>query len=752
MSDAPPVSLPPPRPLDRLGAAAGLREMGASGKAWRLDRAAARGLPVPQGWVVRDEAYRRLLAQGTLREHEEGAFEFGDPELFAQRLLWRPLRARLAVRSAFGSEDDEEVSRAGEYRSVLGVEGWRARALAEALCEVWASAGVQNVRRDVLLMEMVDAQVAGVAFTAGAAERRGARHRVNWGRGLADQRVAGVEPFESMDLDADAPRPDRAPPWAQRLRALLARVEALFGADRRWDVEWADDGETCWLLQVRPVTGDLLDDDWFTVANHKEILPELPSHFMSSVMRERAGDLFRWYRRVDSGLPADRPFLELFAGRPRINVSLLCEMMERWGLPSRLVTDSMGGDGPPCAPARPLRILGRLPVLLRMAWAQGRAVARANLQMRRWREERDAAAELALGDAVDRFGRCYVELVHGMFGLTAAMAPRLSILRRMGSLAYHGQKHRTITTEMYETLAGVVQAEAGPARDAAWRRFLEAFGHRGAFESDIAEPRYRDRGDVQPATAGTPGRERGASAGADRQATRQHRSWGRRLLDLLTTPLWWQARRPMATRERFRHEAMHMFAALRGAIRRGARVAVDAGRLPAEGDVWLLSAAEVRSLESGVGVTEADLERRRALRASWAEVRLADAFRRSEAFTRTGESAAAGDRWSGMGLASGIVEGTAWVAAHPDERPPASIEGPCVLIAPAIEAGWIPAVLTADAVAVEMGGELSHGSILLREVGKPAVTAAAGVHRSLVTGDVVRVDGATGEVVRLARR
>jgi len=726
-----------------------LRRLGAAAKAWRLDHALALGLPVPQGWVVSDEARRRLRDEGTL-SGSDAAPEWGDAELFVQRLQWRLAPIRLAVRSAFGAEDDVEQSRAGAFRTELGVEGWRAQAVAAALCRVWASgaedwAAAPALRRDVLLMEMVDAQVAGVAFTS----TDGAPHRVEWGRGLADKRVSGEGPSEILDLDLDLGRDGGGgAPWAARLRALLAKVVAVFGDTRPWDVEWADDGRTCWLLQVRPVTGVLLRDDWFTVANHKEILPELPSHLMASVMEERAGELFGFYRAIDAGLPADRPFLELFAGRPRINLSLLCDMMARWGLPTRLVTDSIGGDGPPAAPLRPLRMLRRTPALLRMAWAQCRAVPRARRSIRRWRAERVDWADLELEAAVDRLGRLYTELVHGMFGLTAAMAPALSALRRAGVLAAHGGRHRTLTTRMYDSL-GKVAAAPPERRDEAWAEFVAEFGHRGPFESDIVRPRFADA--------------RGAPGGADRAGVlpapgpanpaADSRSWGQRLTEWATAPIWWWARGPMDARETLRDEAMAGFFQLRTALLVGAERAVAQGLLPDVDAIWDLTAEEVRALGKGRGVGPAAWEARRALRAAWAGTPLRDLFRRS------GERAAAStspggeaDRWQGMGLTRGQVHGVAWVARSALDAPPPRGRHPIILVAPVVEAGWIPSVLAADAVVVEMGGELSHGSILLREVGKPAVTGARGVHTQVSTGDELVVDGGSGLVVRCAAR
>ena len=51
-------------------------------------------------------------------------------------------------------------------------------------------------------------------------------------------------------------------------------------------------------------------------------------------------------------------------------------------------------------------------------------------------------------------------------------------------------------------------------------------------------------------------------------------------------------------------------------------------------------------------------------------------------------------------------------------------------------------------VAVETGGHLSHGSIVLREIGLPAVTNAAGATNLIVTGDQITLNAERGIVFR----
>jgi pyruvate,water dikinase len=69
-----------------------------------------------------------------------------------------------------------------------------------------------------------------------------------------------------------------------------------------------------------------------------------------------------------------------------------------------------------------------------------------------------------------------------------------------------------------------------------------------------------------------------------------------------------------------------------------------------------------------------------------------------------------------------------------------------VLVVDTLEPSWAVVFPRFSAVVAELGGELSHASILLRESGIPAVVNARGAYQSIADGDLVRVDPSWGEV------
>jgi pyruvate,water dikinase len=103
----------------------------------------------------------------------------------------------------------------------------------------------------------------------------------------------------------------------------------------------------------------------------------------------------------------------------------------------------------------------------------------------------------------------------------------------------------------------------------------------------------------------------------------------------------------------------------------------------------------------------------------------------------------------GIAASPGIVTGPARVILRTDEHEQV-LPGE-ILIAPFTDPAWSPYFITAAGVVMEQGGILSHGSIVAREYGLPAVTNVASATRVIRTGDLVQVDGNRGCVSVLKR-
>jgi pyruvate,water dikinase len=162
--------------------------------------------------------------------------------------------AAVAVRSSGVAEDLAGSSFAGQYETVLGVRG--SGQLVEAVRRCWASAfsepvdayraqqRIDRAAMAVLVQQQIDADVAGVAFTADPVT--GARDMtvINAVKGLGDRLVSGESPAEEWRL-ADGLQPERPSTVGLALSeqqaigvARLAReIEAMLGPPQ--DIEWA---------------------------------------------------------------------------------------------------------------------------------------------------------------------------------------------------------------------------------------------------------------------------------------------------------------------------------------------------------------------------------------------------------------------------------------------------------------------------------------------------------------------------------
>jgi pyruvate,water dikinase len=103
----------------------------------------------------------------------------------------------------------------------------------------------------------------------------------------------------------------------------------------------------------------------------------------------------------------------------------------------------------------------------------------------------------------------------------------------------------------------------------------------------------------------------------------------------------------------------------------------------------------------------------------------------------------------GTGVSSGIYEGIARVVEQPEE---ARMESGEILVAPFTDPGWTPLFIHAKGLVLEVGGLLTHGAIVAREYGIPAVVGVDQATMKICTGDRIRVDGNTGIVIVLNRK
>lgn len=105
---------------------------------------------------------------------------------------------------------------------------------------------------------------------------------------------------------------------------------------------------------------------------------------------------------------------------------------------------------------------------------------------------------------------------------------------------------------------------------------------------------------------------------------------------------------------------------------------------------------------------------------------------------------APGEKINGLAAVPGVAEGRACVVTDPFD--PRDLGPGDVLIAPLTDPAWTPLFVAAEAVVVDVGGQMSHAVIVAREFGMPCIVAATDASRRIRHGDRVRVDADAGTV------
>jgi pyruvate,water dikinase len=273
--------------------------------------------------------------------------------------------------------------------------------------------------------------------------------------------------------------------------------------------------------------------------------------------------------------------------------------------------------------------------------------------------------------------------------------------------------------------------------------FLAGFGHRGSQEMELAQPRWRE----DPRSL-----DRLVQPSASRQASTVSffESWERiaRELKLQSFQMLIVERelrllhQLLGLREAGKHHMLKGYELMRRAL-----VELDR-RFELDGGLFYLKCEEIVPLVRGERrppdmksiIAERMRRREIALSLPMPQVLFSDDL---EAIGR--DVAAGGvDELRGTPLSAGVAEARAWVldelggAAAPRE--------PYILVCPSTDPSWVPLFGQARGLVMETGGVLSHGAIVAREYGLPAVAGIPDVHRRLKTGQRLRIDGARGLV------
>lgn len=668
-----------------------------------------------------------------------------------------------AVRSSAAAEDGPQRSYAGQFDSLLRVPP---SDLGRAIRACRASAHSERARSygaggplSVLIQPMVAAERAGVLFTCDPVSGSRERVLVEWCPGTAEGLVGGSQAGER---EWHSPGSDLA-----LVREALALQERL-GMGAPLDFEWAEaSGEVVWL-QVRPVTAAGEDaalhylgpresprvgagETHWTSVNAREALPNVLTPLMQELMVDLIHAAFMASLRLLGARPAaGQQAMGVFHGRVFLNVTALEAIVAQLPIenPQVLVEGILVGEH---REAPRLRFsLSMLPNLARLLWGLLTFPFRYRaFERERWRvpDSFEGVTSRELWQAIGR-GLDLSDAFHlHVLGSAAAFGA----LARLEELA--GSRERA--SRLLQGLGTFRFASAAAAlRDlvvdpGALEAYLEEYGHLGPGSLDLNEPTWRD--DPAPVLAMVErlrqaGEVHGRRAYEARLAGQRHQAEA----ELLSGQPWWRklklrlvlalARAAAPHRENTKFLIHRRLAVGRAYLHELER------RLGVE--LTYLYPAEVEALLDGAQVDSALIEQRK-LRHRRDQARPCPLHRVQgpDGLRLYFPQPPSGTRLEGIAGSPGLARGRARVLLSLQEAE--RLQSGEVLVTTTTDPCWTPLFSLAAAVVVEVGGVLSHGAVVAREVGIPAVLGVHGLMAVVRDGDELEVDGSNGVVRRL---
>jgi phosphohistidine swiveling domain-containing protein len=317
---------------------------------------------------------------------------------------------------------------------------------------------------------------------------------------------------------------------------------------------------------------------------------------------------------------------------------------------------------------------------------------------------------------------------------------------------------QTMIARTVEELTGAFhRAELPQTVQAGLTEFLRTYGHRAVAEIDIGMPRWSD----DPAHLLGVVKNYLRLTENDRSPSDQFAE-AEEQAEKMITELVGRTRRRSAVRARvvgFGLRRARQFAGLRetpkfmlvlalAAVRRQllqiGEILADSGRLAGSDDIFFLDLAEARRGLAGEDLTgmvsrrkagyELELRRRHVPRLLLSDGTEPEAV---------GSVDATDGALLGSPASAGVVTSRARVVLDPVG---AHLEPGEILVAPSTDPGWTPLFLTAGGLVMEMGGSNSHGAVVAREYGIPAVVGVPDATTRIGSGQMITVDGAAGAV------
>ena len=858
----------------------GAHEVG--GKAWNLGRLVRYGFNVPTGGVIPISIYKQFIHENELSTltrmvsqnislenvNHSSSIELSDKiqaaimqASFSEQLSAEITSAidanltdkPLAVRSSATAEDSQKASFAGIHESYLNVTGKDAiiDAIKKCFASIWSTRAIAYRRKmeindedlypAVIIMELVEADAAGVAFSCDPASGREDVCLVNANFGLGESVVNGTVESDTYLINRYNFKTEKieigkksmstclkSNGTTERIQDAAAKIvlsdsqqhdlglqvnriyESLGDANHQ-DIEWAIKNDVIYILQARPVTvlprytPDVLSDqpDIWSNSNFRDALPMV----LPVLQRDSSVALINHTiitSFTDIGMPA-KPGLsicKIINGRLYFNTGLYQRIVYHYigMLPDDFNLYSGGHQPNIEVPAgspfagfkgikRLLRVLSYAKIIARERKHQQQLYATVD-------NYGNTIKQLDLGSQSDQellelihasdahlisFMGKYMALCAGVgpfvlaikslksqfkedaTGIVSALATgqgdlpsahqvygllRLAEIAREDSEAYRFLKEKNFSRNDFEKLNDKSEFKQE------FKKYLDEFGFRATAEADISSPRWSEDpsyllGNIASAmpTANLAAHKEAQIALHDQALNRLNSETG------LFKRLWVKklikdAIAGSNTRETAKAYSLKLTAIARLLYLEAGKRLFNRNIISNVNDIFHCSKADIHLYLThkwnGKGLKPL-IEDRKHQSAILKSQDAPDFVINNKDVFKKATTTHNKNVYKGIAVSAGRVESSARIIKTPEQG--LELEPGQIMVAPSTDPSWTPLFLNAAGIVLETGGYTSHGSIVAREYGIPAVVNIPGALKLISDKQCIIVDGIKGLVI-----
>ncbi len=717
------------------------------------------GYPVPPGWV---------LLPGD------------DPQPLVTSLNPSPEHP-FVVRSSAISEDTLHSSGAGQYTSLLNIT--TPGDLDQAIIRCFQSVDnpqaiayrqtrqLADTQIAVLIQKQIPGRFSGVAFSRDPIARTGDTVVIEALPGAAIQVVSGQvnpESYQVLVVETNGELTTQILAGAgevpsdliHQVAQLARQIETEYHGIPQ-DIEWTYDGEKIWILQARPIT--TLLPIW-TRKIASEVIPGFIHPLTWSINQPLTCGVWRDLFAVVLGKKIANLDLNQLATLHHsvayFNASLLGEIFLSMGLPSEsleFLTRGAQFKKPPLQST-----LKQLPGLWRLGQREWRLEEDFSREDAAWftptltqLKSESPTTSVAWLERIDLILETLRRVTYYSILVPLSLALRQGILRvaegdldnsvmpevaavqalqEVANSARHLLPH--LEEEMPETLLGrLSELPDGQTILEQLNEFMEEYGYLSEVATDISVPRWREHPRMI--------RDRFLQ-GLHHSLGDRRKSFPKRLKVQIV-----QAR--LALKGRVTQVYSQLLAHLRWSFLALEQQWRAQEIIWAEGDIFFLTLPEVRSQILEPTQSPERLHQAIATRQQqWQQHQQAQSIpyivygNDPPPMLNPLAPLPGGQKLQGIGASPGKAEGRVKIIPTWENLP--EIDASTILVVPYTDSGWSFLLAKAGGLIAEVGGKLSHGAILAREYGIPAVMDIPHIQQRVHEGQWVRIDGTTGTV------